>query len=272
MPELPEVETVVRGLREPLVGRTIQDVRNSWPGHIATPELAEMQWRIRGQTVETIDRRAKYLLFRLTGSETLIIHLKMTGHLSVVPAATPTDKYAHTIFTLDRDDELRFSDTRKFGRVYLVRDPNEILAGLGPEPLEATFTPTVLGERLRGRSRALKPLLLEQGLIAGVGNIYADEALYVARLHPLQPADKLTAADLVALHAAIQQVLQLGIDNQGASIDSYRQPNGEKGTMQEETAVYGHTGQPCSRCGTPIERIVVGGRSTHFCPNCQQLR
>jgi formamidopyrimidine-DNA glycosylase len=272
MPELPEVETTVRALRQPLIGRTIEEVRNTWPRHIATPDLAEMQWRIHGQQVETIGRRAKYLLFHLSGGETLIVHLKMTGHLYIVPAAAPPDKHAHTIFTLDQGDEFRFQDTRKFGRVYLVRNLDEVLGSLGPEPLEPTFTPDLLRERLRGRSRALKPLLLEQAFIAGVGNIYADEALHAAGLHPLQPADSLDDAALIALHAAIQKVLRLGIEREGASIDHYRLPSGEKGDMQNAVAVFQRTGQPCYRCGTPIERIVVGGRSTHFCPHCQPLR
>jgi formamidopyrimidine-DNA glycosylase len=272
MPELPEVETVVRALRRPLIGRTITGIRNTWPRHLATPELAELQYRIHGQQIQAINRRAKYLLFSLTGGETLIIHLKMTGHLYVVPATTASDKHAHTVFTLDHNDEFRFQDTRKFGRVYLVRDPNEVVAGLGPEPLEATFTPELLAERLAGRSRSLKPLLLEQTFVAGIGNIYADEALYDARLHPLQTADSLQPADLPALHAAIQKVLRLGIEREGASIDRYRKPDGEKGDMQNAVAVFQRTGQPCYQCGTPIERIVVGGRSTHFCPNCQPLR
>lgn len=272
MPELPEVETVVRALRAPLIGRTITAVRNTWPRHIATPDPAELQYRIHGQQIQAINRRAKYLVFTLTGGETLIIHLKMTGHLSVVPTTTPPDKYAHTVFTLDHSEEFRFRDPRKFGRVYLVRDPNQILSGLGPEPLEDTFTPYLLAQRLHGRSRALKPLLLEQAFIAGVGNIYADEALYHARLHPLQPADSLQPADLPALHAAIQKVLREGIEREGASIDHYRKPNGEKGDMQNAVAVFHRTGEPCYHCGTPIKRIVVGGRSTHFCPQCQPLR
>ncbi|MEW5985877.1 MAG: bifunctional DNA-formamidopyrimidine glycosylase/DNA-(apurinic or apyrimidinic site) lyase [Chloroflexota bacterium] len=287
MPELPEVETTVRALREPLVGRVITGVRNDWPRHIATPTLEELQARIGGRRIEAIDRRGKYLVFRLDADETLLIHLKMTGHLSVVPSGTPPDKHTHTIFELAggkwqvaggeiqnpkskiQNGELHFNDPRKFGRVYLVRDPAEVVGDLGPEPLEPEFTPAVLAERLRGHKKALKTLLLDQTFLAGVGNIYADEALFEARLHPLRPANSLSAAEIEALHAAIQYVLELGITREGASIDRYRKPDGEKGDMQNAVSVFRRTGYPCFRCGTPILRMVVGGRSTHFCPECQ---
>jgi formamidopyrimidine-DNA glycosylase len=270
MPELPEVETVVRALRQPLIGRTITAVRNDWPRHIGTPALDELRARIQGCRIEAIHRRAKYLVFSLTQGETLIIHLKMSGHLAVVDASTPANKYVHTAFELDNGQELRFRDTRKFGRVYLVHDLEQILGRLGPEPLEADFTHDVLGERLNGRTRALKPLLLDQQLIAGVGNIYADEALFYAKLHPTRPANTLSKHEITALHGAIQKVLRLGIEREGASIDLYAKPDGSKGDMQNAVAVFRRTGDPCYNCGRPIERIVLGGRSTHFCPNCQK--
>jgi formamidopyrimidine-DNA glycosylase len=187
-----------------------------------------------------------------------------------VDAATPANKYVHTAFQLDNGQELRFRDTRKFGRVYLVHDPEQILGKLGPEPLEADFTPEVLQERLNGRTRALKPLLLDQQLIAGVGNIYADEALFYAKLHPTRPANTLSKNEFIKLHGAIQKVLQLGIEREGASINLYTKPDGSKGDMQNAVAVFRRTGDPCYGCGRPIERIVLGGRSTHFCPNCQK--
>ncbi len=270
MPELPEVETVVRALRQPLIGRTITAVRNDWPRHIGTPTLDELRARIQGCTVEAIHRRAKYLVFSLSQGETLIIHLKMSGHLAVVAAATPADKHVHTVFELDNGQELRFRDIRKFGRVYLVNDPKQILGKLGPEPLEAEFTPDVLQKRLNGRSRALKPLLLDQQLLAGVGNIYADEALFYAKLHPTRPANTLSKNEINALHGAIQKVLQLGIEREGASIELYVKPDGSKGDMQNAVAVFRRTGDPCYACGRPIERIVLGGRSTHFCSHCQK--
>jgi formamidopyrimidine-DNA glycosylase len=269
MPELPEVETTVRALRRPLVGRIITEVRNSWPRHIVTPSLSELQRRIHGCRVETIERRAKYLLFHLSGGETLIVHLKMSGHLSVVPGTTPPDKHVHTIFRLADGDELRFRDTRKFGRVYLVKDPQEVLAGLGPEPLADTFTAEALRRLLHGRKRTLKPLLLDQTFIAGVGNIYADEALHDAGLHPERKADNLSEPEIASLHQGIQKVLALGIEREGASIDLYVKPDGEKGEMQNAVAVFRRTGQSCYRCGATVQRIVLGGRSTHFCPGCQ---
>jgi formamidopyrimidine-DNA glycosylase len=269
MPELPEVETVVRALRLPLVGRTFTEVRNYWPGHIVTPPLPELQRRIHGRAILTINRRAKYLVFSLSDGETLIIHLKMTGHLAVVDPETPPDQYAHTIFKLDNGQELRFRDPRKFGRVYLVQDPAEIFDSLGPEPLEDAFTTAVLQERLQNRKRVLKPLLLDQTFVAGIGNIYADEALHYARLHPERRSNTLSPAEIKALHGAIQKVLKLGIEREGASIDRYVKPDGSKGDMQNAVAVYGRTGDPCYRCGTPIQRIKLGGRGTHFCPTCQ---
>lgn len=269
MPELPEVETVVRALRQPLIGRTIIGVRNNWPRHIGTPSLDELRARIHGCQVQAINRRAKYLVFSLTHGETLIAHLKMSGHLSVVNADAPADKHVHTVFELDNGQELRFRDIRKFGRVSLVQDPNTLLGKLGPEPLEPTFTPELLAERLNGRTRALKPLLLDQELIAGVGNIYADESLFYAKLHPTRPANTLTQQNIAALHGAIQKVLRLGIEREGASIELYVKPDGSKGDMQNAVAVFRRTGEPCYECGRLIERIVLDGRSTHFCANCQ---
>ena len=269
MPELPEVETVVRALRTPLVGHRFTEVRNYWPRHIVTPSLVELQRRIHGRTILTINRRAKYLVFTLSDGETLIIHLKMSGHLAVVDPDTPPDKYAHTIFKLDNERELRFRDTRKFGRVYLVQDPADILGHLGPEPLESTFTAAVLQDRLKNRKRVLKPLLLDQTFVAGIGNIYADEALFYAGLHPERRSDSLSPAEIGSLYNAIQKVLRLGIEREGASIAMYVKPDGSKGDMQNAVAVFRRTGDPCYHCGTLINRIKLGGRSTHFCPTCQ---
>lgn len=270
MPELPEVETFVRALRKPLVGRTITGVRNDWPRHIAIPAPDELRCRIIGRRIEAIDRRAKYLVFSLSDDETLIIHLKMSGHLSVVSAETPADKYAHTVFELDDGRELRFRDPRKFGRVYLLRDPAYVLGPLGPEPLAEAFTVEALAALLAGRKRVIKPLLLDQTFIAGIGNIYADEALFYAGIRPTRRSDSLTAGETTALHAAIQKVLGMGIEREGASIGTYVKADGEMGDMQNAVAVFRRTGQSCYTCGRPIERIVLGGRSTHFCPGCQR--
>ena len=272
MPELPEVETVASALRPQLLGRTILGVRNTWPRHIDRPDLDEMRYRITGLQFSRVTRRAKFIVCPLNGGETLIIHLRMSGHLSVVPADLPIDKHTHTIFELDGAEELRFRDTRKFGRVYLVHDPAEILGGLGPEPLDKAFTPAALAAIIGDRKRLLKPFLLDQSVIAGVGNIYADEALFFARLHPERRTDTLTSAEITALHKGIQRALRLGIEREGASISTYVKPDGQKGDMQNAVNVFRRTGQTCYRCGGVIERIIVGGRSTHLCRGCQSKK
>jgi formamidopyrimidine-DNA glycosylase len=270
VPELPEVETIVRGLRAPLIGRTVSGFWTDWPRQIVTPEPDALALRIRGRTFEKVGRRGKYLVFELDQGEVLIIHLKMSGQLSIQPQSEAADKYVHTVFRLEGGDELRFRDVRKFGRVYLLTDPNRVLGPLGPEPLSAAFTVDWLSERLRARKRVLKPLLLDQTFIAGIGNIYADEALFRAAIRPDRRSDSLGRQEAGALHKAIQTVLQMGIARQGASIDgAYRQPDGSGGQMQETFAAYGRAGEPCLRCGRPIERIILGGRSTHFCSGCQ---
>ena len=268
MPELPEVETVVRALRKPLVGQTILEIRNYWPKQIS-PKLAAFQARIHGKQIKAVDRRAKYIVISLSEGETMIIHLRMSGHLSVVNKNELPQKHVHTIFELANGQELRFRNPRKFGRVYLVKNREDILGKLGPEPLEDDFTVDVLAGRLNGRNRQLKPLLLDQTFIAGVGNIYADEAAFDASLHPERRVSTLSPEEITTLHRAIQKVLKLGIEREGASISQYIKPDGTKGEMQDAVMVFRRTGKPCYHCGTPIERIKLGGRSTHFCPNCQ---
>jgi formamidopyrimidine-DNA glycosylase len=270
MPELPEVETVARSLRPKIIGRKIIGVRNSWPRHIDRPEYSEFSERIRGRIITNVARRGKFLLFPLDNADSLIIHLRMSGHLAVIKSETPTDKHTHTIFELDNGQELQFRDTRKFGRVYLVTNQDEVLGKLGPEPLESEFTAEKLSEILRGRRRAVEPFLLDQTMIAGIGNIYADEALFYAGLHPQRKTDSLDTQDIKRLHEGIQHVLQLGIQREGASISTYLKPDGEKGNMQEDVMVFRRTGELCFTCGEPIQRIVLGGRSTHFCKNCQK--
>lgn len=269
MPELPEVETSVRALRESLLGEIFTEARVYWSRHIDRPDLQAFQERIAGLRVESMHRRGKYMIFTLSGGETLIVHLRMTGHLAVVDRDAPLQDHTHTILALASGKELRFRDPRKFGRVYLVRDPEEVVGKLGPEPLDPDFTPDVLLRQLQRRSMRLKPLLLDQSFVAGVGNIYADEALYYAGLHPERPADTLNAVEIERLHSAIQKVLKMGIEREGASIDRYRKPDGSRGDMQNAVAVFRRTDEPCYECGTPIRRIVLGGRSTHYCPTCQ---
>lgn len=269
MPELPEVETVVRAIRPRLLGRTFTGFWSDWPRQLAThPDPTSFRAQLVAQTVQAAGRRGKYIVLTLT-HDTLLVHLKMSGHLSVVPAETVRDKWTHAVFALDNGHELRFRDTRKFGRIYLTPTPADTLGALGPEPLSVAFTPQHLADRLANRRRAIKPTLLDQTIVAGVGNIYADEALFAAGIHPETPASALDAAQVAALHGAIRSVLEQGIAREGASINSYVKPDGEKGSMQDAVNVFRRTGFPCYRCGTPIERIVLAQRSTHFCPRCQ---
>jgi formamidopyrimidine-DNA glycosylase len=270
MPELPEVETVVRGLRDPLVGRTITGVTFDWPRALGAPDSAIFPARVAGQRVRAVNRRGKYVVITLD-PDTLIIHLKMTGRLYVVPddADDHADQWVHFTFQLDNAHQLRFSDARKFGRVYLVGDPAEVLGALGPEPLDDDFTLDAFRARIAARSGQIKPLITNQQFIAGVGNIYADEALWASRIHPMRAADSLSDDEIAALYAAIRSTLRDGVLREGASVNWYRKPDGTKGAAQQTLQVYGRAGEPCLRCGQPIERIVVAQRGTHLCTACQ---
>lgn len=265
MPELPEVETYVRQLRR-LVGRTFLGAVVTWPRSAPTGAEA-LGPRLRGQTVQQVDRRGKYIVFTLS-EDSLLVHLKMTGELQVHSADSPLDLHDRVIFDLDQGEQLRFHDPRKFGRVYLVTDPSEVTGALGPEPLSEAFTPEVFVTRLAARRGRLKPLLLDQTFVAGVGNIYADEALHAAGLHPLRTVDTLTEAERLRLYEAIRQALTQGVANRGTNLDwAYNQ-----GSNQHALKVFHRHGEPCERCGTLIERIVLGQRGTHFCPQCQPKR
>lgn len=265
MPELPEVETIVRGLRGPLVGRTFTGVTVLWPKTVQTP-VSELEQRLPGQRVEQITRRGKYLHFHLSAGDSLFIHLKMSGDLLVEPSAGPVHPHVRAIFHLDNGHQLRFKDMRKFGRVYLVDDPLKVVGKLGPEPLADDFTASAFAALFRQRRGRLKPLLLNQSFIAGIGNIYADESCFIAGIDPRRQVDTLSAEELERLYHAVRQALQSGIMHKGATLDQvYR-----GGEFQHHFQVYGRTGAPCPRCGTAIERVVLGGRSTHFCPVCQR--
>lgn len=273
MPELPEVETIVRHLREGangtpgLPGKAIRSVRLSWPRHVAQPGAKDFQRRVAGQTVLDVTRRGKYLVFPLS-QDTMLIHLKMSGDLVMKPAEAPPERYDHTVFELSDGWELRFSDARKFGKIFLMDDPAPKLEPLGPEPLSDEFTASLLGERLRSHRRALKPLLLDQTFVAGLGNIYADEALHLARLHPLRRSNELSDVEVKALWKGIRQALRSELKHNGASIDwVYR-----GGDFQNHFRVYQRAGEPCPVCGTTLVRIVVAQRGTHFCPDCQPER
>ena len=293
MPELPEVETVARDLQRWVAGATIADAEVRWERTIRHPQPGErFVAELRGATIRRVGRRAKSVLLHLADGRVMTVALRMTGALIVAPPGTPDDRYARVVFRLADGRELRYRDVRKFGRIGLwerggvprgsrkrpgrrvaeAQAPyrvGDVFARHGPEPLAHSFSAARLAERLRGRSARLKTLLLDQTFIAGVGNIYADEALWRARLHPLRAADMLTPAEVRRLHRAVRAVLRQGIANRGASFADYVGADGEPGDNAERLAVYQRTGQPCLRCGRPISRIVVGQRSTHFCPHCQ---
>ena len=266
MPELPEVETIARILRPVLIDKTILSADLRWPRTLATPSPAVFKKRLKGQQIESISRRAKFLDIQLSNLH-LLIHLRMSGDLLVVLGGYQPAKHDRLIMQLSQDTSLIFSDPRKFGRVWLVDDPTKIFQGLGPEPLSEAFTPGWLYSALHTRQRQLKPLLLDQTFLAGLGNIYTDEALHLAKLHPLSSSDLVTKRQAKSLWQAIQEVLEEGIHRNGASIDwVYR-----GGDFQNHFRVYGRTGKPCLVCGTIIEHITVGQRGTHICPRCQGL-
>lgn len=270
MPELPEVETAARGLRGGLIGRRVLDMWYDWAGTIHSPPPEAFAARIKGQTFTAVNRRAKYILCELE-HDILVVHLKMTGRLYVVDDGSQerADKWVHFGLQLDGGKQLRFSDFRKFGRVYLTNDVETITAHIGPEPLSDDFSLAVMHERLARRRKVIKSLLLDQTFVAGIGNIYADEALHRAGIHPTRRSDTLTNAEIEALHGTIRAALREGIEREGASVSWYRKPDGTQGSMQEVLFAYGREGEPCYTCGTTIEKIRVGQRGTHYCPTCQ---
>lgn len=272
MPELPEVETIVRALQRgerggsPLPGLRLQNAVLNWERSLAVPGPEEFLARLPGQQVEGVGRRGKFIQIQLS-RDVLLVHLRMSGDLRVEPVERPVQTHDRVLFNFQEGLRLAFNDPRKFGRVWLVRDALEVLDGLGPEPLDDAFTAETLAEMLAEHSRQIKPLLLDQGFIAGLGNIYTDEALHLARIHPLRRADTLSREEVTRLHGAIRAVLQEGIRRNGASIDwVYR-----GGDFQNHFRVYQRTGEPCPVCGHLIERRVVGQRGTHFCPYCQPV-
>jgi formamidopyrimidine-DNA glycosylase len=283
MPELPEVETIARDLARHLVGATVVGARGDWPRAIAShASLEAFGTAVAGRRVESVGRRAKLVVVRLTGDAALTVHLKMTGQLFVVPAGAPLDNHVHVVLELADGRELRFRDIRKFGRVgcwpvdpvteevLVSKDGSGLFAELGPEPLAETFTLSAFGDRFRGRRGRLKTLLLDQRFVAGVGNIYADEALWQSRLHPLRTAATLRPSDVARLYRHLRAILAEAVERRGSSIDDYTAPDGD-GSMQERLDVYGRAGEPCRRCGRSVRRLVVGGRATHFCSWCQRL-
>jgi formamidopyrimidine-DNA glycosylase len=287
MPELPEVETVCRQLEPEIEGRSIERLE-VLDARWCRPMLPRrLEKAVAGATIEGLGRRGKYLLLALRGERTLVMHLRMTGNLVLVEGEDKLDpsegmrlyegerstseRHLRARFALDDGRELWFTDPRRFGEAFLVDDADleARFERLGVEPLSGDFTPQLLAAVSAGRTAPLKSFLLDQSRVAGVGNIYADEALFRARLHPLSPAGSMRPEHHEALRDAVVAALEAGIDRGGASIDDYRDGRGEKGTMQHEFLVHTREGEPCPDCGEPIVRIVVSGRSTYYCPRCQ---
>jgi formamidopyrimidine-DNA glycosylase len=274
MPELPEVETIARSLQCgrdgicPIVGKKVQRAHLKWKRTLANSTELKLNGELKGQVIQQVGRRGKFIIIQLDRSA-LLIHLRMSGDLRVEDGReTFLQKHDRLVIGFTDGDRLVFNDPRKFGRAWLVADPLELLSDLGPEPLAAALTPSRFHQMLVSRKRQLKPLLLDQTFLAGLGNIYTDEALHQARLHPLQPSDSLTPEESRVLLSSIRSVLKKGIRRNGASIDwVYR-----GGQFQNHFRVYQRQGKPCLVCHTPIVRTLVGQRSTHFCPACQPLK
>ena len=269
MPELPEVETHILELQPLLQDRTLEDVEVFWPKTVVMPGLDSFCNLLTGQTFRSFSRRAKYMLLNLDDSWCLVVHLRMTGTFRLVPQSAEPHPHVRVNMRLQGGEALHFLDQRKFGRMWLVQDPQPLLAGLGPEPFSRQFTGKYLQRQLSRRSAALKAVLLDQKVAAGVGNIYADEALFHARLHPQKPAHSTTAQECHRLCRAVRQVLRTGVALRGSFISTYRPPSGVPGRFHLEHRVFRRTGEPCTRCGAPIEKVIVAQRSTHFCPCCQ---
>jgi len=269
MPELPEVETVKNELAPHVIGRRISGITLFWERMVSQPSVEEFCSRIIGRKITGMARRGKYLFFNLDNPELLVMHLKMSGSLLLKPNSDEPDRFARAIIHLDNNTQIQFRDPRKFGAIWLTTDKNTVTDKLGPEPLETGFTLEVLAKRLCNRKAPIKALLFDQNFIAGIGNMYADEALAAAGIHPLRPGRSLSRDEIKRLHRAIQQVLKNGITHLGASTDTYYRPSGEKGFAHHHFKVAHQGGKPCPKCGTLIKRTVVHNRGTYFCPKCQ---
>ncbi|MBB5020705.1 bifunctional DNA-formamidopyrimidine glycosylase/DNA-(apurinic or apyrimidinic site) lyase [Desulfurispira natronophila] len=275
MPELPEVQTLVDDLRaSSLIGQTIKDVQVRWPRIVAEPTLELFCRQLAGQRVSDIQRRAKYLVFSLGSGQSLLVHLRMTGKFAFASPKDALEAHHHVLLTFGDERQLRYHDTRKFGRFSLVQSAEEALRHLGLEPLSAEFTPEALEQRLRGRRTPLKAFLLDQRQVAGIGNIYADEALWGAGLHPATPAGSLSQEQVHFLYSSIIEALQRGLRNMGTTLGNsqanFYSVAGRRGRNEDELRVFRRTGLPCPRCGQAIERTVLAQRSTHYCLRCQQ--
>ncbi len=275
MPELPEVETIRAQLAPHLEGRRLERVEILDPRLTRPHDPREVAAELDGERVTAVERRGKYLVVRFETDRALLIHLRMTGSLHHAPAgALDEDPYRRAVVTLDNGSDVGYRDVRRFG-TWLMLEPGELepylAVKVGPEPLERRFTTRFLTARLKNRKAPVKAALLDQRTVAGLGNIYVDEALWFARLHPHRPAGELDDDEIRAVHRGVRRALERGIARHGATLRDYRTPDGGSGSMQHEFNVYGREGEPCPRCGTPIEKTRAGGRGTWYCPACQRL-
>ncbi|MDR2834362.1 MAG: DNA-formamidopyrimidine glycosylase [Streptococcaceae bacterium] len=272
MPELPEVETVKRGLETLVLGKTIESIEILWP-RIIENDTSEFQTILHQQTIESISRRGKFLIFHLTNSD-LISHLRMEGKYEFHAKTDEIKKHTHVIFQFSDQTQLRYLDVRKFGRMKVVEKGQALLqknlASLGPEPTKEEFDLKVFTQQLKKKQKAIKPLLLDQKLVVGLGNIYVDEVLWQAKIHPLQLANTISKTKVIALHQAIIDTLNRAVQAGGTTIRSYVDATGHTGAFQQQLNVYAQTNQPCPRCGSIISKMKVAGRGTHYCPVCQK--
>ena len=275
MPELPEVETMVRDLSTRVVGRTIASLQAPFEGSVVWPGFGEFSRRVQGQPILGISRRGKFANFSLQSGDLLIVHRGMSGSLLWRDASDPMESHVRLLFGLDNGSQLRFNDPRKFGKVFVMEPTGAERAlpwaHMGPEPLDGAFSVNHLQESLRRRTGLIKPLLLGQRLVVGLGNIYVDEALHLARIHPVRRANTLTPGEIKRLHSAIGAVLRAAVEGRGTTFSSYMDIDGKAGAYKDELRVFGNQGSACPRCGTPIVKFVVSGRGTHICPRCQVI-
>lgn len=274
MPELPEVETMVRDLAPRLTARTITGVDAAFTGSVLWPSFPEFMERVQNRRIMGVTRRGKYAIFGLDSGDALIIHRGMSGSVLLRSASSPPESHVRITFSLDDGTELRFNDPRKFGRVYVMEGSGAERplpwAAMGPEPLQDDFTADVLAQGLQGRKALIKPLLLNQQTVAGLGNIYVDEALFQAGIHPERRANTLAVDEIALLHTAIKNVLATAVEGRGTTFNSYTDIEGRAGEYQRALQVFHREGEACPRCGTEIVKFVVGGRGTHICPGCQK--
>ena len=274
MPEMPEVETVRRTLLPLIKGKTIKEV-TVWYPKIITGDAKEFAKQLTGKKIENIDRYAKYLLIRLSDNLTIVSHLRMEGKYRLVKINTKKDKHDHVQIVFKDNSALRYNDVRKFGRMQLIKTGTERektgIGKLGVEPNSATFTVSYLQNGLARKKKNIKNTLLDQSIVAGLGNIYVDEVLWETKIHPLSQANAIPAEKIAQLHDNINSLIELAIAERGTTVHTYLDANGKTGGFQKMLQVYGHKGEPCVRCGAPLEKIKVNGRGTTFCPKCQVI-